>query len=117
MNIESNIKLKSFVKYSFLLGAIIAVVVILGNMSSISERHEQLIEHKINDNEEVIRVIGEYESFRVKKFLNYSGTRDEKPYLKYLLRVTGDKGSAYASVIITSPNTNMEEITVGLYDN
>ena len=116
MNTESTIKLKSFVKYSVFLGAIIAVVVILGNISSISERHKQLIVQKINDTEEVTQVIGEYKSFRVKKFLNYSGTSEEQPYLKYFLKVTGDKGSAYASVMIISPDTNLEKITVGLIE-
>ena len=112
MNTKSTTKIKNFIKYSVFLGAIIAAVVILGNISSMSERHKQLIVRKINNTEEVTQVIGEYKSFRVKKFLNYSGTSEERPYLKYTLKVNGDKGTAYATVMIMSPDTVLEEITV-----
>ena len=116
MKMESTINLKSFLGYSVLLGVIVAAVIMLGNLSSVSERHEKLIIQKINDTEEVAQVIGEYKSLWVKKFTNYSGTNEDQPYFKFLLKVTGDKDSAYVRVMIMSPDTDMESITVSLYD-
>ena len=110
-------KFKSFLSYSGLLGIGAAIVVVLVSLSSVSERHEQLIVKKLRDTEEITQVIGEYKSFSVRRYENYSGTSEDQPSLEYMLNVTGDKGSVYVTTIIMSPNTNEETITVGLHDN
>lgn len=98
--------------YSVLVGLLIALFIYFGGYTNLSDERRQLIEASILNNAEISAAIGRYEKLSVKKVTKYFGSPDDAPYVKYVLRVVGDKGSVWVKLTVNNPESSHESSTI-----
>ena len=104
---------KLWLKYSIIVGALAAIPIYLSLNESLDDDRSAILMGALSINNEVKNKVGSIENMSVRKVTSYLGAPGDPAYIKYLLKISGNKSSALVRVRVENPGTELEAITVG----